>query len=286
MLPLAADLASIAASAALAEVGWQAIRAPDRGRWGLAVMGVVLGAFRIAGVTQAVDAAFLGLGAAGAVVATPGALAAGDWEARFFATMLLGLAARGVLAVAFPSAAPVFAALWLGVVGVGLLFLVRLACGGAPARPFACTHCYRVIGAASFDTVVITDEEGQILHWSAAAERMFGYRALEVEGRIVYRLIGGPSAGAGSSPARSLVMEHTAQRRDGSTFPAEIVIRPLRMPGKARILVVVRDVSERHKLQAADRRRLSDLRAMRFRVGPSSRASTRRTCWRTNPSAS
>jgi PAS domain S-box-containing protein len=60
-----------------------------------------------------------------------------------------------------------------------------------------------------------------------------------------------PSTAASEAPdwTRTDSTEVEARKVDGTTFPAEIVIRPFATPGTPRILVVVEDVTARHEIE-------------------------------------
>jgi two-component system sensor kinase FixL len=124
----------------------------------------------------------------------------------------------------------------------------------------------RSILATVPDAMIVIDDHGHILSFSAAAERMFGYTAAEISGRNVKILMPAPDRDAHDRyMARYLEtgVAHiigtgrvtTAQRRDGSSFPIELSIGDARTEHGRVFTGFVRDLSER---QTAERR-LNDL---------------------------
>jgi two-component system, cell cycle sensor histidine kinase and response regulator CckA len=104
---------------------------------------------------------------------------------------------------------------------------------------------------------------GAILEVNAAAERMFGYAGKEWLGLDV-------ATGSADEPAYSqteaLKLIHAAaagapqlvewhsRRRDGTLFWSEVNLRGARIDGAERVLVVVRDISERKRAEESLRR--------------------------------
>ena len=111
------------------------------------------------------------------------------------------------------------------------------------------------------DAVISTDEQGKILLFNPAAEKLFGYKASEVLGTSIQLLI--PPrfrnnhahyvASFGSAPtdtARAMASEREVfgLRRDGTEFPAEAMLSRRFFGRKALLTVVVRDASYRKSL--------------------------------------
>src|SRR5207237_406038 len=95
------------------------------------------------------------------------------------------------------------------------------------------------IVAGSLDAIVTIDGGGAVVEFNPAAERMFGYSAVEAVGRLLGDLIVPPAlrtahrrgiqafiaGGAGKLVGRRV--EITAMRADGTEFPAELAIVPV-----------------------------------------------------------
>jgi PAS domain S-box-containing protein len=133
----------------------------------------------------------------------------------------------------------------------------------------------RAIIETAIDAVLLTDSDGKLIGWNAAAERIFGWRQEEVLGRDLaqciiperlreahYRGLAHLRA-TGEGPVLGRRLELPALRRDGTEFPVELSINPLPEPAQGTFVGFVRDISQRQAAEAelAERARLSSLRA-------------------------
>jgi PAS domain S-box-containing protein len=82
--------------------------------------------------------------------------------------------------------------------------------------------------------VIATDLAGRILYWNRFASSLYGWGPEEVLGRQVYEIIsrhGTPpeaqKAAARIAADESWIGEYELKRRDGTTFPASVVISPI-----------------------------------------------------------
>lgn len=111
------------------------------------------------------------------------------------------------------------------------------------------------------DAVISTDEQGKILLFNPAAEKLFGHSAAEVLGTSIQLLIpprfrethAHDVANFGSAPsesARAMASEREVfgLRRDGTEFPAEAMLSRRFFGGRALLTVVIRDMSYRTAL--------------------------------------
>ncbi len=106
------------------------------------------------------------------------------------------------------------------------------------------------------DAIVMVDEQGLLLFWNPAAERMFGLRAQEAVGSslatfladdeeiaifmsILRRLMVAGKGGEGTT------MEMTGLRSDGVRFPMELSLAAMPLQGQNNVVAVVRDITER-----------------------------------------
>jgi len=115
---------------------------------------------------------------------------------------------------------------------------------------------------AAPDAILEVDQQGRIVLMNAATEAMFGYQRDELLGQPVERLIP-ESARARHSAHREAYrampltrpmgsgMVLRALRRDGSEFPVEISLSPVRSDGAFRVTAIIRDVTEKQKAEAA-----------------------------------
>lgn len=112
------------------------------------------------------------------------------------------------------------------------------------------------------DGIATVGTDGRIERSNAAMERLFGYSVADLLARDVRTLFdaqesegtgqlaqlwdgGAPAAASGVVRA-----ELTAQRSDGSRFPAELVVSAMDIFGDRRLLCIIRDISERRALEA------------------------------------
>lgn len=107
------------------------------------------------------------------------------------------------------------------------------------------------------DAFVAVAEDGTVLSWNPAAERMFGWSTQEALGRSTRSLIVAPDDGDGHEQRRRADFERAdAQerptlreielvRRDGESFPAEVTISPVQTGERPMLACFVRDVTDR-----------------------------------------
>ncbi|WP_448206900.1 diguanylate cyclase [Azospirillum sp. sgz302134] len=116
------------------------------------------------------------------------------------------------------------------------------------------------------DAILTTDENLNVTLFNPAAERLFGYSAEQIVGRPLSLLIpermrpshasaiAGFSGSAVSTRAMSERNEVTGLTFDGREFPAEVSIAKLQHPHGMLYTAVVRDISERKRVEAELRR--------------------------------
>jgi len=137
---------------------------------------------------------------------------------------------------------------------------------------------YQLLVDTSPYAIISVDGAGRILWWNRAAESMFGYSAAEAIGLSLFGMVvaraqaealkkelGGRVVDDGRAPA-PVVPEIEVRRKDGSQFPAEIsvgVARSGRGGGPSTIAtLVLRDISERKKIEEARRQSQELFRAL------------------------
>jgi PAS domain S-box-containing protein len=107
---------------------------------------------------------------------------------------------------------------------------------------------------AALDAVVIVDHEGLIVEVNTATEETFGWTRPEAVGRSFLELVVaaadrdplGDVLTAGS-PLLGARLEITALRSDRRSFPAELAITRVDVPGPLLFAVSLRDVTKRHQ---------------------------------------
>jgi two-component system, LuxR family, sensor kinase FixL len=118
----------------------------------------------------------------------------------------------------------------------------------------------RAIIETAVDAIILIDRRGCIEAFNPAAERLFGYPAHEVMGRNVSMLMPEPYSAEHDHYLRRYSMtgerhiigigrEVTARRRDGTTFPGHLSVAELSIEGEVKFTGIVRDLTERVKLE-------------------------------------
>jgi formate hydrogenlyase transcriptional activator len=115
---------------------------------------------------------------------------------------------------------------------------------------------------ASPDGVLVVNSEGLITRINAQTEKLFGYSRSELCGQPVevlipdrFRKIHTADRDNYQDAPRMRPMgaaqELFGKRRDGSEFPAEIILSPIKTNGETIVLTVVRDITERKRAEDA-----------------------------------
>ncbi len=123
---------------------------------------------------------------------------------------------------------------------------------------------------AAPDATVITDKAGVIVFASAQLERLFGYRSEEVVGADMELLLpkrfrrrhrGHVAKYLQKPHAREMGsgLELSALHKDGSEFPVEVSLNPVRTEGHLLVSSTIRDITARKALQLAAEKRAAEL---------------------------
>jgi PAS domain S-box-containing protein len=119
----------------------------------------------------------------------------------------------------------------------------------------------RLILDNALDAVITIDIEGRVIGWSPQAERLFGWQATEILHRRLSETIIPPAyrdahehglarfRAAGEGPALNRRIELSALRRDGTLFPVELAITPVRLKGATVFSAFLRDITERKRAE-------------------------------------
>jgi two-component system sensor kinase FixL len=135
------------------------------------------------------------------------------------------------------------------------------------------THLRSILATVP-DAMVVIDETGPILSYSAAAERMFGYTEEEVLGENVSMLMPSPDRerhdsylenyrGTGERKIIGIGRVTTARHRDGYTFPIELSVGEAWLDEKRIFTGFIHDITQRQNVE----RRLQDLQSELAHVG-------------------
>jgi PAS domain S-box-containing protein len=142
--------------------------------------------------------------------------------------------------------------------------LVTAAIRNISVRKAAETHLsqmegrYRGLLEAAPDAMVVVNQSGEIVLLNVQAEKQFGYRRDELLGQKVTniipigfaeRLIADDLRSAEDASAQQIGtgIELIAQRKDGSEFPIELMLSPLRNAEGILVTAAIRDISVRKK---------------------------------------
>lgn len=132
----------------------------------------------------------------------------------------------------------------------------------------------RSILATVPDAMVVIDQRGSILSFSAAAEKMFGYDQSEVLGENVSMLMPSPDRerhdwylenymATGQRKIIGIGRVTTARHRDGFTFPIELAVGEAGIGDRRIFTGFIRDLTERQRTEL----RLQDLQSELAHVG-------------------
>jgi PAS domain S-box-containing protein len=121
----------------------------------------------------------------------------------------------------------------------------------------------RLILDTAYEAFISIDLEGRILDWNAEAERVFGWSREEALGRLAADTIVPERHRAahvrglehyratGEGPLLGRLIEIEALRKDGSEFPVELTISPMRVDSTVVFNAFLRDVTERKRAEEA-----------------------------------
>ena len=120
----------------------------------------------------------------------------------------------------------------------------------------------RSIVQSTGDAIILMDTQGRVAFWNSGAERTFGYKAEDILGQPVTRII--PQrfheahqrgvervAAAGRLTVQATMFELTGIRKDGTEFPLEFSLAAWTAKSKLFITGIIRDISERKQAEWA-----------------------------------
>jgi PAS domain S-box-containing protein len=120
---------------------------------------------------------------------------------------------------------------------------------------------FRTINASANDAIITIDNEGKVLFWNKAAEKMFSYSSKEIVGRSLYKSIVPVKyherylkgfrrfQDTGQGLYIGKTVELTAINRDGKEFPIEHSVSAVKIKGKWNAIGIIRDITERKKME-------------------------------------
>lgn len=120
----------------------------------------------------------------------------------------------------------------------------------------------RAVLDSALDAVVGMDAHGNITYWNPRSETIFGWTRGEALGRSMAETIIPPKhrdahnrglqhfLATGEGPILNRRIEITALRRDGTEFPVELTVSPLKVGDSFRFNAFIADITERKQAEA------------------------------------
>jgi two-component system sensor kinase FixL len=144
----------------------------------------------------------------------------------------------------------------------------------------------RAVRESIIDAIITIDEHGTIQSTNAATERLFGYRADELIGQNVKRLMPSPYReehdgylaaylATGTPKIIGIGREVTARRKDGGIFPVDLAVSEANVEGRRLFTGVLRDLTDRKQAETQlralqqvvqERGRLADIGAVTAQI--------------------
>jgi PAS domain S-box-containing protein len=134
---------------------------------------------------------------------------------------------------------------------------------------------FRALLEAAPDAVLMIEEDGAIVLVNAQTERLFGYRRDELLGHSVEMLVPERYRKAhpdhrkrffaqGASRPMGSGLELFGRRKDGHEFPVEINLAPIDAEGTPLVTAMIRDITDRKRLEARYRTLVEGIPAVTF----------------------
>ncbi len=159
---------------------------------------------------------------------------------------------------------------------IGFAFLIFRSVTGMRDDLIEREAKFRDLLESAPDAIVIVDSEGRIVMVNQQTERIFGWRAGELVGMDVDTLIPREMrgnhlrqrVGYGASPHTREMgagLQLRGERKDGTVFPAEISLSPIRTVDGMLVISTVRDITERKRMEVEREQLLAEAEAERER---------------------
>jgi PAS domain S-box-containing protein len=129
---------------------------------------------------------------------------------------------------------------------------------------------YKALIDTVSDAIISVNDEGRVLLWNSAAEKIFGYNRGEAVGAFLNYLIVPDYytdslrknfAEAEKNPLVGKTKEIEARRKDGEVFPAELSVSSRKTVNGRISTIIIRDISERKKTEEEKDRFLKTIEA-------------------------
>ncbi len=129
---------------------------------------------------------------------------------------------------------------------------------------------YKALIDTVSDAIISVNDEGRVLLWNSAAEKIFGYSRGEAVGAFLNYLIvpdyytdslRKDFAKAEKNPPVGKTKEIEARRKDGEVFPAELSVSSRKTANGRISTIIIRDITERKKTEEEKDRFLKTIEA-------------------------
>lgn len=129
-----------------------------------------------------------------------------------------------------------------------------------------------VVTSTARDGIVMIDDEGRVVFWNEAAEKLLGYKAKEILGKVLHEIIAPERylliyrrkfpnfARTGEGAAIGKTLELKAVHRNGYEVSVELSLAALQYKGRWHGVGVVRDITERKRAEKALQEKAEELR--------------------------
>jgi PAS domain S-box-containing protein len=132
---------------------------------------------------------------------------------------------------------------------------------------------FRTITESALDAIVMMDNNGRIVLWNPAAERLFGWKNSEVMGKVLHELITTkPEHRAsknlnvfeqtGESPVLNKTLELPVSTKDGSILTIELTVARTKIEGLWYVIGIMRNMTDRKKAAEQLQQRTDELERM------------------------
>jgi PAS domain S-box-containing protein len=137
---------------------------------------------------------------------------------------------------------------------------------------------FRAISTSAMDAIILVDDTGKISYWNPAAERIFGYAKEEAVGKDMEKLLMPPQYHGFHSKSAMQSLENVGQtygrtiefkalRKDGTPVPIELSVSTFKLKNRRCLLGIIRDVSERKKMEAEIKQERDMLESITQNIG-------------------
>jgi PAS domain S-box-containing protein len=158
--------------------------------------------------------------------------------------------------------------LFVAVTGVNVAIIMLL--NAAVERVLTQERNVSVLIESAPNGIIVVDDQGNIRLINASTEKLFGYQRFELIGKNIEVLVPDRQANEHLALRKSYLQAPTTRlmgagldlsgkRKDGSEFPVEIGLNPVRRNGNVAVLTTVIDITERKRAQDNQKLIISEL---------------------------